>query len=106
MCISRHKHLFIAVALLDKLIEKSFRECCDVTDLVANKKLEVEQHLVVSRASAVDFLTRVAQSACEHQFHLGMDILHPLLNLELSFLNLLIDGFEFFDQLPELIFRE
>ena len=63
--------------------------------MTARKKLQIDEHLVVSAAPRMNFLAHVAQLAGEHQLHLRMNILHSVFNLKCSGFAKGVDAFEF-----------
>ena len=68
--VSRHEHVLIGLALRLQRVEELFHQAHDAFQAVAREQLQVEQHLVVARASAMDFLAHIAQAACQHKLHL------------------------------------
>ena len=70
---------------------------------MAGKELQVDEHLVVARTSAVDLLAHVAQLACEHELHLRVNILYAILDDKLAFLARVVDGLQLREQGLQLI---
>ena len=69
-------------------------------------EFQVYQHLVVTRAAAVNLLSHIAQTAGEHQFHLRVHILHALFYLEAAFHGILVYGAQLTEQHLQLIGTE
>ena len=95
MGIAWHEHVLIAFALLLKFREEVAHRLSHLADFIAREKLEVNEHLVVARASAMYFLPHVAQFAGEHEFHLRMHVFDTILNDKIARLCHLIDGTQF-----------
>ena len=106
MRVAWHQHILVAITLLYQFVEKLFGKLGNLTYLVADEEFQVHQHLVIPRASAMDFLAHIAQLASEHQFHLRMHVLHTFLNDEFASFSLLIDVFQFLQQHLQFIRRE
>ena len=69
-------------------VEELLGVACNIAQLVAHKELQINQHLVVARASRVNLLAHVAELACEHKLHLRVYIFDTLLNDEVALLGL------------------
>ena len=52
----------------------------------------------------MDFLSNVAETACQHQFHLRMHVFHAFFNHKFAVCRLVIDFFQFGEERRELIF--
>ena len=52
----------------------------------------------------MDLLAQVAELACEHQLHLGVHILHAVLDDKLALLARAVDVFQFSEQFCQLVF--
>lgn len=70
MGVARHEHVLELLALLQQLVEKHLYAFGHLSQLVTREEFQVDQHLVIARASGVDFLTHVAQSSRQHELHL------------------------------------
>ena len=86
MGVSRHEHVLVPLALRDECVEKLFHGLAYALQLVACEQFQVHKHLVVARTSAVYLLSRVAQRAGKHQFHLGVYVFDALLDDKVAFL--------------------
>ena len=106
MCVARHEHVLVLVALLDELVEEYLHVLGNVLYLVAGEEFQVDEHLVVAAASGMDFLTDVAELARQHQLHLGVDILHVGLYLELPILANLVDVLQLGEEFRKLVLPE
>lgn len=84
MGITGHEDILVAVALTDEHAEELLDGQGDVLDLLAGEELEVEQHLIVARTTAMYLLAYVTQLAGEHELYLRMDVLDAILNDELT----------------------
>ena len=83
MGVAGHKHRAVAARLLIERGEKHGDVTHEVFNLAANEKAQIHEHLVVARASGVDFLPHVAKTAGEHQFHLRVNIFNSVFNQEI-----------------------
>jgi hypothetical protein len=92
MCISRHEHLFITFALLLQLIEECTKSFRYLANAVASEEFEVEQHLVVARAAAMNLLSDVTKTTGEKKLHLGVNIFDTFLDDERAVGGRLIDA--------------
>ena len=70
VCITRHQYILVAFALHNQHMEQLFHSLRHFLYLCTGKELQIEQHLVVARTSAVYFLTYITQVARQHKFHL------------------------------------
>ena len=104
VCIARHQHVFILVALLDEFVEEDFHLVGDILEFVTGKEFEVYEHLIVARTARVDLLAHVAEFAGEQHLHLRVDILHIVLNHELATLRQLVDVLQLRHQLRQFVF--
>ena len=103
MRIARHQHVFILLALLDKFVEQHLHAVSHLHQFVAGKQFEVNQYLIVARTARMDLLAHIAQLTRQHQLHLRMDVLNPILNHELSAFADLIDVLQFCQQQRQLV---
>ena len=69
---TRHQHVAVALAELLQLVEERADGRRRLPQLVAQKELEVDEHLVVARTARVNLLAYVAQTAGEQQFDLRL----------------------------------
>ena len=60
--VAGHEYVAVVVALPDEFAEKGVNQLDDLLQLVAREKFEVNQHLVVTRASRMNFLADVTES--------------------------------------------
>ena len=97
MRIARHQHPLILLTLLQQFVVGYLHQ------FVAGKEFQIHQHLVVTRTSRVDFLAHVTQFTGEHQFHLRVDILHPVFYLKLAAFTNGIYLFQLSQQLFQLV---
>ena len=70
MGVTRHKDVLEPLTLLLKLAEERHHPVGYLAQLVAYEELQVYEHLVVARPSAVYLLAHVAQTPREQQLHL------------------------------------
>ena len=104
MGVARHEDVLILLALGDEFVEKALHLVGYILELMASEEFEVNEHLVVARASAVYLLAHVAQLACEEHLHLRVDILYIIFDNKLSPLACLVDILQFGKQLGEFVF--
>ena len=81
-----------------QFIKKHFYGIYDFLQLLTREQLEVDQYLIIARATTVDFLSHVPKLAGEHQLHLGMNVLYAVLNDKLASLAAGIDNLQFLEQ--------
>ena len=98
MCIARHKDVLIFLALGDKFVKERLGLLYYVAQSRSGEELQIDEHLVISGASGVDFLSHIAELARQHELHLRVDILHSVLNDEVATVAYLIDIPEFVEQ--------
>ncbi len=103
MGVTGYDYVFVAVALAEEYVEESGNGFDEVFDARADEQLEVDEHLVVARASGVDFLANVAEPACEHEFDLRVDIFDAFLDSEVAFGDFTEDVAECVGQRRELV---
>ena len=84
MGVSGDNDVFVVVALLDKDVEKSSNGFNEVFNARANKEFQVDEHLVVARASGMDFFADVAKSSSQKKLNLGVHVLNTIFNDEVS----------------------
>ena len=70
---------------------------------MAGKQFEVNQYLIVTRTARMDLLAHIAQLTRQHQLHLRMDVLYPILYHELSAFANLIDILQFSQQQRQFV---
>ena len=80
MGVAGHEHLLVALALSLEGVKEACYTLHNLLDFAPDKEAQIHKHLVVARPPGVDFLADVAKAACEHQFHLRVDIFHSILN--------------------------
>ena len=95
MGITRHQHPFVPFGQSLKRVEQAFGTHDDPVDLAPQVDPQVDQHLIVPRTPAVYLLAGVPDFPGKHQFDLGMDVLHIVLDTEFAGFHLLIYGFQF-----------
>ena len=76
--VARHQHMLIALTLGLEGAKQRGEVMHHLFNFASNKETKVDQHLVVARASGVNFLAHIAQTAGEHQFHLRMHVFNTL----------------------------
>ena len=91
MGVAGHQDVLVAFALADEDVEQLFDGFGYLLDLCTGEEFQVEQHLVVARASAVYLLAYIAQAAGQHQFHLRVHVFHSVFYHEFSLFGLRID---------------
>ena len=91
MGVAGHQNVLVAFALADEDVEQLFDGFGYLLNLCAGEEFQVEQHLVVARASAVYLLAYIAQAAGQHQFHLRVYVFHSVFYHEFSFFGLRVD---------------
>ena len=84
MGVARHEHLLIFLAQKLQAVKKMACRLCYPAQLIAHEQLEVYEHLVVARASGVDFLSEVAVALGEHELHLRVYVLNTLFYAEFT----------------------
>ena len=104
--VSRHQHLAVALALLLQTVEERVDVAGDAPQLIAQEELQIDQYLVVARASRVDLLAHVAQPAGEQQLDLGVDILRVGFDLEAPGLYLRGDFVQSVGEPPQFVGRQ
>ena len=102
MGVAGHEHLLVGLALLLQRVEKAFGQPGNFLQAVTCEQLQVEQHLVVPRTSAVNLLAYIAQPTCQHQFHLRMYILDAFLYDKLAAFRQFIDAPQLMQQQVQL----
>ena len=85
MGIAGHQYILILIALSNEHFKEIFYRLGNLFELGTGKQFQVDQHLIVSGASAMNFLAHIAQFACQHQFDLRMNIFNAILNYKLAF---------------------
>ena len=106
MGIAGHEDILVAVALTDEHAEELLNGQGDVLDLFACEELEVEQHLVVARTTAMYLLAYVAQLAGEHELYLRMDVFDTVFDDELAPLGQSINLLQLGQKLLQFVFLE
>ena len=104
--VAGHEHMLVALALLLQFVEEAPDILGHEAQLLARPQFQVDEHLVVAAASAVNLLAHVAQTACEQEFDLRMHILDALLYLETAFLGIAVDAAQFGQQGVQLVAGE
>ena len=104
VCVARHEHVLILLALLQQLVKQNLHAVDHLAQLMACEELQVNEHLVVARATRMDLLAHVAEALREHQLHLRVHILHAVLNNKLSAVGHVIDALQLGKELLQLIF--
>ena len=106
MGVSWHEHVLVLVALLYELVEENLHLLGDILQLVACEQLQIDEHLVVARASAVYLLAHVAQFLGEHSLYLRVNVFHAVVDDKLSAFADAVDVFQFGEQRRELFLLE
>ena len=91
MRIARHQYVFVFLALGNKCREEIVGKFYDTLQFRADKQFQVYQYLVVAAASAVYFFPDVAETACQHQFDLGVDIFDAVFDEKITFFGYGVD---------------
>ena len=91
MGVTRHEHIFVLVALLDKFVEKDFYFVGDFLQFMTGKELEVDEYLIVTTTTRMDFLTHIAQFARKQHLDLRMYIFYIVFDDELAPFTELVD---------------
>ena len=87
-------------------MEQLFHRLGYVAYFGAGKQFQVQQHLVVARASAVYFLSYIAQASGQHQFHLRVHVFHPVFNGKLAAFGQGVEVFQLGQQLGQFVGSE
>ena len=103
VCVSGHEHVLVLFALGEQFVEEQQHAVGHLAQFVAREELQVHQHLIVARASRVYLLAHVAQSACEHQLHLRVNVLYAVFDDERSLRALRVDVAQFGEQERQLL---
>ncbi len=104
--VARHQHLAIALRELLQPVEEGPHVARHGLQLVAQEEFQIDQHLVVARASRVDLLAHVAQAARQQQFDLRVDVLDLRFDAEIPRLDLGGDRFEPLGQTGQFVGRQ
>ena len=80
MGVARHEHIFISFAELLQLVEQTGHRLRDGAELFTHEQLEVHEHLIVARASGMDFFAYIAKAAGEKEFYLRVNVLNARLD--------------------------
>ena len=86
--VARHQDLLVLLGELLQAIEEGANLGGDLLQLLAQEELQIDQHLVVARATRVNLLAHIAQAAGQQQLHLRVDILRLGLDAEVARLDL------------------
>ncbi len=70
MCIARHKAVLGLLTAALKRIKELLYSPGYITYIVKRKELEVDKHLIVTRASAMDLLAYIAEACRKQKLHL------------------------------------
>ncbi|MPN14829.1 hypothetical protein SDC9_162158 [bioreactor metagenome] len=84
MGVPRHQYVFKLFALIDEYIKELLSEFGYFFKLSTGKKLQIKQNLIVTGASAMYFLTYIAQTPSQHQFNLRMNIFNSFFNHKIA----------------------
>ena len=85
MGVPGQQHFPVAFAQLLEGAEEGEHFLAHCFQLVAQEEFQVHEHLVVARASGVDFLAQFPVLTREQQFYLGVYVLHVVFEHEASF---------------------
>ena len=94
MRVARHQHVFVFFRQADVCAEQRFHRLDDRLELGSCKQPHGCHHLVVARASGVDFLSRVAELGGKLKLYLRVHVFHVVLNHKLAVLGLLVQVLE------------
>ena len=103
MGVSGHEHVLVVLALLLQFAEQDHHIVHHCLQLAACEKAQVNEYLVVSASSGMNFLAHVAQSAGKHKLNLGMYVFNAVLDAEMAFLYVGIDAAKFCKKLFQLV---
>ena len=106
VCVARHEHVLRLFAAALQGLEELVHKHHHLFQFMTDEELQVDKHLVVARATGMDFLTHIAQAAREQQLHLRVDVLDALLDDELATLALVVDVAQCVEQLLQLLLLE
>ncbi len=95
MGVAGHEHGAVAFALGLQCGEEGAHGLRHLAELVAREELEVDEHLVVARAAAVDFLAHGAEPARKHEFDLRVHVFDAVFYDEASLKGFGVDAAQF-----------
>ena len=106
MGVTRHQHVSILVAQLLQALKQSFGMLSHHSQLVTHKEFQIDQHLIVTRATRVNLFAHIAQLAGQHQLNLRVNILDTLLDHKFTALGRCVNLCQRFKQHIQLLFFE
>ena len=106
MRISRHKLILMLLWKGLQPPEKPLHCLRDSLQLIAEKQLQVYEHLIIARTPRMYLLSDIPKTRSQQELHLRMHILHSLLNDELAALYRVGDILQSRKQHVKLLLRE
>ena len=104
--VAGQQHLLVAVAEALQGTEQGQDLSAHGAQLVAQEELDVHEDLVVAGPPGVDLLAHLSELAREEQLHLGVDVLHVVLQHEVAGLDARGDALERGAQRRQLVGRQ
>ena len=90
MRITGHKHILILLGLCHQGVEQLLDTLLQMNKRATREELQIDHHLIVTRTTCVDTLTRIATHLCKQELYLRVNILNTILNGEITRQHLLI----------------